>query len=352
MPGAPDGLKMLSCVVIPAAAAGAESMPNSTAVAQREGVRTGRRAGEQARTSAPAFNGRGAESRAGREPEACVWVPLRSADGPAPITTEHPMIDAKQLLERFLGGSAQDDERRGGPGERRGGSGGGDLLASVQNLARNNPLLAGGAAGGLASLLLGSKGGRKLAGGALKLGAIAAIGGLAYKAYQAYQAGQAGPAGQSSPHPGRPTHAGPVELLPPPSDSPFALENAPQGAETFALELVAAMINAAKADGHIDAAERGRIEARLAEAGLDEDERRFLADELARPLDVERVVKAARNKEEAIELYAASLLAITPDAPAERAYLGLLAARLGLEPDLAATIERTVSEAGVSSTAA
>jgi uncharacterized membrane protein YebE (DUF533 family) len=46
-----------------------------------------------------------------------------------------------------------------------------------------------------------------------------------------------------------------------------------------------------------------------------------------------------------VELYAASLLAITPDQVAERAYLDLLAARLGLEPELAKTIERTVESA-------
>jgi len=245
------------------------------------------------------------------------------------------MIDAKRLLEQFLG-SAQGSPS--GTADR--GASGGGLLDTVQDFARANPLLAGGAAGGLAAILLGSKGGRKLAGGALKYGGIAAIGGLAYKAYRDYQAAKGGQDGRQAP--GTPATGG-AALQPPPADSPFALENAPQGADAFALELVAAMINAAKADGHIDDAERARIEGRLSEGGLDAEERAFLARELAAPLDIERVVKAARNKEEAIELYAASFLAGAPDHPAERAYLDMLAARLGLEPGLAKTVERTVA---------
>jgi uncharacterized membrane protein YebE (DUF533 family) len=59
------------------------------------------------------------------------------------------------------------------------------------------------------------------------------------------------------------------------------------------------------------------------------------------------VVKGAANKEETVEVYAASLLAITADHPAERAYLDMLAARLGLEPELARTIERTIEGATV-----
>jgi uncharacterized membrane protein YebE (DUF533 family) len=41
---------------------------------------------------------------------------------------------------------------------------------------------------------------------------------------------------------------------------------------------------------------------------------------------------------QAAEVYAASLLAIEVDSPAERAYLGLLAARLGLADELVASL--------------
>lgn len=259
------------------------------------------------------------------------------------------MIDAKRLLDQFLGAGQNSNAGFGGrdaQGPEAGGSrqaaGAGGVLSQVQDYARSNPMLAGGLAGGLATVFLGSKGGRKLAKSALTYGGIAAIGGLAYKAYRDYQAGQA-----SGPQePARTDmRSGRTPLLPPPADSPFAIANAPQGADAFALELVGAMIAAAKADGHIDDRERQQILGKLSEGGLDGEEADFLARELSTPLDIERVVRSAKNKEEAVELYAASFLAITPDHPAERAYLDMLAARLGLEPELAKTVETTVAGA-------
>jgi len=259
------------------------------------------------------------------------------------------MIDAKRLLDQFLGGNQWNSGRR--PGAPLGGFGGGlgDMVGKAQDYARQNPALAGALGGGLASLLLGSKGGRKLAKNVLSYGGIAAIGGLAYKAYRDYQAGQAGhsqtPQYQTR---GSVPAAGDVAVLPPPADSPFAIANAPQGADVFALELVSAMIAAAKADGHIDDQERSRIFGRLSEGGLDAEEQAFLERELKAPLDIERIVRAAKNKEEAVELYAASFLAINPDHPAERGYLAMLAARLGLEPELVKSIEQTVASAATS----
>jgi uncharacterized membrane protein YebE (DUF533 family) len=128
----------------------------------------------------------------------------------------------------------------------------------------------------------------------------------------------------------------------PPSDSPFSIENAPQGADRLAQALLSAMIAAAKADGHVDDEEQRRILGKLSENGLDPDEVAFLTRELSAPLDIDKVVKGATTKEEAVELYAASLVAITADHPAERAYLDMLAARLGLEPALAKTVENTI----------
>ncbi|MBB5752497.1 tellurite resistance TerB family protein [Prosthecomicrobium pneumaticum] len=278
------------------------------------------------------------------------------------------MIDAKKLLDQFLGsGNAagpwggQDRRPSGGAAEGAGGLGGmlgglgsglggvlgqsggvGGTIGKVQDYARQNPLLAGALAGGLASVLLGSKGGRKLAGGALKYGGIAAVAGLAYKAYRDYQAGQQA---EARPAPANAATASEPLLLPPPSDSPFATANAPQGEANFALALVSAMVAAAKADGHVDEAERQAILGRLSEGGLDAEEQAFLARELSGPADIDKIVAAARTREQAVELYAAALMAIVPDHPAERAWLAMLAARLGLEPDLAATIERTVAQA-------
>jgi uncharacterized membrane protein YebE (DUF533 family) len=65
---------------------------------------------------------------------------------------------------------------------------------------------------------------------------------------------------------------------------------------------------------------------------------------LERPVDVETPVAAATTQERAVEIHAASLLPIEVDTPAERGYLAMLAAALGLPDGWVAHIHR---EAGV-----
>ena len=70
-----------------------------------------------------------------------------------------------------------------------------------------------------------------------------------------------------------------------------------------------------------------------------------MAAELKAPLDLDKVGRSAANQEEAIEIYTASLFAIRNDPATERAYLVALAAKLGLPPELACSIEATVAGA-------
>ncbi len=67
-----------------------------------------------------------------------------------------------------------------------------------------------------------------------------------------------------------------------------------------------------------------------------------MIDELQRPLDIDAVAKGVRSKEEAAEIYAASLLAIDVDNAAERGYLSMLAARLNLDEKLVAHLHATI----------
>jgi uncharacterized membrane protein YebE (DUF533 family) len=244
------------------------------------------------------------------------------------------MFDPKQLLDQFLGGQGSNapwNDPRGNAQWDSDQRSGGGVMERAGNYARENPMLTGGLAGGLAGLILG----RGFGGDLLKYGGMAVIGGLAYKAWRDYQesqrTGQAPTRGYSA-----------ADFAPPPADSPFAPANAPQGPASLAETLIVAMIAAAKADGHIDAEERGRIYQRLEEGGLQPEEIAFLQRELTEPVDVERIVAGARNKEEAVEIYAASLMAIRSDTPQERAYLATLAGRLKLEPGLVESIEKTV----------
>ena len=95
--------------------------------------------------------------------------------------------------------------------------------------------------------------------------------------------------------------------------------------------VVRAMVAAAKADGEVGEDEVQRIVGRLGAVGLSEEERQFLVAELRRPLDLRALVAEVPNQMVAAEVYAASLLAIDLDTPAEAAYLRELAGALGLD---------------------
>jgi len=119
----------------------------------------------------------------------------------------------------------------------------------------------------------------------------------------------------------------------------------PAAQEDRARALVRAMIAAAKADGHIDAAERARIAGQIDALGLEAPDRNFVFDELTKPLDVAAVAAGADGPEAAAEIYAASLLCIDLDHPQERRYLDDLAARMVVAPDLARHIEANAAAA-------
>ncbi len=192
--------------------------------------------------------------------------------------------------------------------------------------------LAGGVAGGLASGLLLSKAGRKLGKRALELGGLAVIAGLGYTAWRRYQDGRgAGPAPAA-----RGAGELPAGFLPPPTQA--------KALDSLGRVLLQAMIAAARADGKLDGDERRALFEHVARLDLPEEERADLYAALERPVDVQTLVAVATSQERAVEIYAASLLAIEVDTPAERDYLAMLAAALGLPDALVAHIHR---EAGV-----
>lgn len=189
---------------------------------------------------------------------------------------------------------------------------------------------AGALAGGALGLLLGSRGGRKLGGKALKMGSIAALGALAYKAYGQWQAQQAqqGPQGSQADQPL-------------PAEAPRTVNSLPAPeVELHSRALLTSMIAAAKADGHLDDRERGLVEAELNRLQADGETRRWLEDELRRPLDPAGVASAATSPELASQMYLASLLVADETSFMERAYLDELARQLRLPEGLKAELER------------
>jgi uncharacterized membrane protein YebE (DUF533 family) len=205
------------------------------------------------------------------------------------------------------------------------------VLEALQTDPKARGTAATGAAAGLATGLLMGKGGHGMLGGVAKYGALAALGGIAYKAWQRSQAGEsAAPAAGS-----QPAAPAPAAFIPPPDDD----------AANHALgqSLLRAMIAAAKADGRIDADENRRIFARMETMNLDADCKAFVFDELSAPLNLDAVVAGADTPEHAAEIYAASLVAIEAESPAEKGYLIMLAGRLGLAPELVTELHRAAA---------
>lgn len=197
----------------------------------------------------------------------------------------------------------------------------GERLSLDQFLSGPGGLATGAAVGGLAALLLGGAKPKKLAKNALKAGGVALVGGLAYKAWRDWQAKRP---------PAAPIEREPLAV---PVGSPF-LPSEPDEQRRLEQVITRAMITAAKADGHVTAVEQKRILAEVESYNLDDDARAFIKAELARPMDVEAVIRDATTPEIAAEIYAASLLAVDPERDAEKAYLSLLAARLQLDKSL------------------
>lgn len=199
-----------------------------------------------------------------------------------------------------------------------------DLNRIIESLGSSGVLsgLAGGMAGGVLSGALMSKGGRKLGKTALKVGALAAVGGIAWKAYQHYQ-GKTAPQAETA-----------APALTGLTSERFiaAAEDRPDNPGP--LLLLRAMIAAAHADGHIDAAERQRIFERVEELELDSDAKAMLFDELQSPLNPSALAALIPDQETAVEVYVSSVLAIDTSQPMSRHYLEGLASRLQLPAEL------------------
>ncbi len=176
-------------------------------------------------------------------------------------------VDVKGMLgglSKQLGGSSSD-------GKSSGGSAGGFDMKS---------LLGGGAMG----MLVGSKRGRKLGGKALKYGAIAGVGVLAWKAWQSSQNKSSGSEPQDAGEGER------VEVL----DGEYQ--------ERRSLELLQAMIMAARADGHIDEQEQAMITEQIDALGADDEMHRWVEQQLNAPLDAKALAREADSPQAAREM--------------------------------------------------
>ncbi len=197
---------------------------------------------------------------------------------------------------------------------------------------------AGGLAGGVASKALTSKSGRKMGKNALKLGGAAAVATLAYTAYQRYNKSSDTPVSANLADDSTP------DLIALPANSAFMPDQSTRSANEESLEviLLRAMIAAARADGILDAEESQIIFQRIQTLELDSENQALLVKEMGQSVDIDAIINSASTIEIASEIYIASLLAITVDTPAEKNYMGMLAARLQLPGELVTELEQQV----------
>ena len=251
------------------------------------------------------------------------------------------------ILGQILGGS-------GGAG-----GGQGDLLSTLTKMAgsmmggspqaghaRSGGTMPapGGAPGGtdllgqLSSAIFGGSGGS--ARGATGGGIMAVLGGLALDAFRKMNAGSPDSQGVTAQN----IDADDLSRLIAGMRKPASREEEQQVQDIATLTLKA-MINAAKADGRIDAEESRRIVGKLKEDGITDEEERFIVSEMQKPLDTDGIVRAVPNQQVGAQIYAASLLAIEVDTDAERRYMQDLASKLDLNSNVVRYIQTSVGMA-------
>jgi uncharacterized membrane protein YebE (DUF533 family) len=236
------------------------------------------------------------------------------------------------LLESLSGKMGEQSQQGGGLesilGQALGGGSGSGGLGGILGNVLND---AGAAVGGKQNLALGGLGalaGALLGGGGKSLGGALGGGVMALLGTMAYQALKGGSSQQSEV---------PLGLLEPQS----AAER--QQLERHSEIVLKAMINAAKADGQIDQGEMQRIVGKLQESGMGKEAQQYVLTEMTKPLDTQALIGSAKGQPAlAAQIYAASLLAIEVDTPAEKKYLDQLAAGLGIKPEVTQRIKDMV----------
>jgi uncharacterized membrane protein YebE (DUF533 family) len=238
-------------------------------------------------------------------------------------------MNARSILEQVMkqaGGSGQTNAGGldvqglvGGLSSRLGSGGGNEGTRGTGVDVKS--LLGGGALG----LLIGSKRGRKMGGKALKYGAIAGVGILAWKAWENARGGAASDEareGRAMEH----------------------LEGASR--EQRSLELLQAVIMAARADGHIDDRERALLTEQIDAMGADAELHDWVEQQLTAPLDAEALARQADSPQAAREMYLVSVAVIDEQNPMERAWLDQLGGALGLDDGLRHELERQALRTG------
>lgn len=244
--------------------------------------------------------------------------------GPGP--QERIMIDGKGLFDQLLkaAGNMTQTPASSATENANAGATGSGLDPLLQGLL-------GGIGGGMLGSLLSGK-----SNGLAKLGGGAALATLAYRAYQNYAAntGKSGNLMDSV-----------KGLLNGFSQPEQFTQNDQDGARSQAMLL--AVVNAAKADGVLDEAERTAIQAQVKQHTNDPNALAWVEQALQAPLNISELAALATSPQMATEIYVTSLAACAHGGtnPAEQAYLAQLQQALGIDDQLKQAIEQTLKAA-------
>lgn len=223
-------------------------------------------------------------------------------------------FDPRALLEQLLNTGKQYVEKGQALAEEK--------LDIPESGEERDAMLNGLKRGALASAvlvgLLGTKGGRKLTGKAIKIGGLAALGTAAYKGYNNWKQ-----TGNVMGDDNSPVH----EL----SDA---------SAENRGLLLIEALVAAANADGKVDDHEQQAIKHKILELHLPGEMAMVLENIIDSPLSAGELAQKVSSSTEAAEVYVATSLLIGDDSSAaEKVYRDSLIAALGLAPELRKSLD-------------
>ncbi len=231
---------------------------------------------------------------------------------------ESARFDAGELLEKILNVGKQYAEKGQALAEEK-------LDIPEQGEARDR-MLDGLKKGALASALLlgllGTSGGRKLTGSAIKVGGLAALGTAAYKGYQNWK--QTG------------------DVMSPANQALHELDS--EASESRGLLLIEAMVAAANADGKIDNQEQQAIKHEILEMHLPGEMAMILENIIDSPLSAGELAQKVGSQVEASEVYIATRLLIGDDSSlTETLYKDSLVTALGLSNELVGALEAQIT---------
>ena len=204
-----------------------------------------------------------------------------------------------------------------------------DLLGSLMGAGQTVKDKVGGdnlAAGGIGALLGALMGGsQSTTANTLGGGMMGLLGMMAYKALRNSMGGTSGAKASAS--------------VPQTYTQP-----SPQQQANDAEIIITAMIDAAKADGQVDADEFQRITSSLQKNGLGQEGMNYVIQKLQGPMETAKIVAATKGRPEfATQVYSASLMAINVDTDAEQRYLAKLGRAMGLSNEVIQNIEQLTS---------